>query len=146
MKELIECVNDNDFLKAYKILQPAINTNSIHIFDFLFDCLPDRAYEFLHYCISRSPNKLVRFMICNLLAYGDVEIMDHHAIIYANMREILREDPHFSAALEFIIYNYFEHPESPFSNEELLYCANELLKIRKDSVAQNVVKLYKIRL
>lgn len=141
MKEYISYVNDRDFEKAYASIAYE-NQSKIQLsaFDFLFECVAENAFDFLQFCIKRNPDRVIRLALCNLITYGDVAIANQHSLIYGIVKAILIEDPNYLPALEFVIYNYFEHPESPFTDSEIVAFANTVLQFYRDELAIRIVK------
>lgn len=137
---IITHIDTEQFEEAYIMIQALLNgKKNTREFDFLFQCQPPKAFSFIQYCLERRQDNILRLLLCHLLAYGDGYIQDYHAFIYEQITDILSEDSHYDAALGFVIYNYFMHPESPFSDDELIEYSRRLLQIHNDNVAQEVL-------
>lgn len=140
MNVMISLIDTGQFVEAYTMIQPYLyERKTTRGFDFLFQCQPAKAFAFIQYCLERRQDSMLRLLLCHLLTYGDVYIQDYQAVIYEQITAILQEDPYFDPALEFTIYNYFMHPESPFSDDELMEYSKRLLEIHHDNLALAVL-------
>lgn len=141
MNNLSVQIDNREFFKVYKeIFSMEADSISVKTFDFLFQCNPITAYDFLEYCLALNTCKCVRLAFCEFLMYGDFYLDNLHSTIYSQIMMILEDDPLYYPALEFVIYNYYEHPESPFVFEQLTVFAKSILQDHSDNVALKIIK------
>lgn len=133
-------VNNGNYESVYtEIFTKRERAVSIEALHFLYECSPVSAYNFLLFCMERTNDIILRFALCEYITYGDIFVENSHFIVRELILSILADDPHYLPALELAIYNYHEHPESPFTEAEIVSYANTILQYRLDNVAKSIV-------
>lgn len=138
---MIYNINHEQFNEAYEDIVKIVTMNEFHIedFDFLYECDSTKAYDWIIYCIKKSENVLFEFVLSVFLTYGDYYECDYNYIVRKSIQSVLNTFPNFYPAIEFVIYNFYEHPDAPFSKDEIVALANKYYRECGDSLSKKIV-------
>ena len=142
MKQTISYINHEQFSDAYEIIMNRLTINEFNIedYDFLYECDSIKAYKFILYCIEKSKNVLFEFVLSVFLTYGNYVECDYKKIIRKSIMHVLNTFPNFYPAIEFVVYTFYEHPDAPFSKEEIVTLANKYYYECGDSLSKKILR------
>lgn len=76
-------------------------------------------YCYLIYLLSKEDIPQNTLLICNFLLFSDTFFYDIHPVVYMFLQKSLLSHPYDKTILEWIIDTYENHPDSPFSYDEI---------------------------
>lgn len=79
----------------------------------------EKKFAYLNYAVARKESVELHIFICNYLLYGDCLFDDIHTVVNWHFRRALEISNNSSKVLLEILTNYKDHPDSPFSKEEM---------------------------
>ena len=74
----------------------------------------------MNYVLARKESAEMHIVICKYILYGDGFFDDIHTVVNWHFRRALEISNNSSAVLREIISNYKDHPDSPFTEEEMV--------------------------
>lgn len=80
----------------------------------------EKKFAYLNYVLARKESAEMHIFICNYLLYGDGFFDDIHTVVNWHFRRALEISNNSPAVLREIISNYKDHPDSPFTEEEMV--------------------------
>ena len=93
---------------------------------------PMELYVFLMYCVSRKETAFLHFCIFQLLTCLKPVFDDPYVLGYWHMKRALELEPNNINYMRWVLRIFEPYPEKFASNDELLYWAEEILKICPD--------------
>lgn len=83
-------------------------------------------YSYLIYLLSRENTPKNAILLCDVLLYTDTFFCDIHPVIYLFLQQSLLLHPFDVSIINWIVSVYDNHPDSPFSYEEIDMYKNKL--------------------
>ncbi|MCM1227591.1 MAG: hypothetical protein NC320_09285 [Clostridium sp.] len=76
-------------------------------------------YCYLIYLLAKeyTPHNII--LICDFLTFTDTFFFDIHPVIYMFINQALQAFPSNKYIIDWVIFNYENHPDSPFSIDEI---------------------------
>jgi hypothetical protein len=121
MNEIEQLLNAGYYSKVYERL---FQTKDEYSLDFLcgkhlVNVDASKKFSYLNYALARKENVEIHIFICYYLLYGDCLFDDIHTVVNWHFRRSLEISNNKEEVLKEILINYKEHPDSPFSKEEI---------------------------
>ena len=83
-------------------------------------------YCYLIYLLSVEHSPFYYILLCDYILYLGTFFYDIHPVIHMFMKQALEEYTYNKSIINWIIVTYENHPESPFSNDELEFLKSKL--------------------
>jgi hypothetical protein len=83
-------------------------------------------YCYLIYLISVEHNPNYYILLCDYIYYIGTFFYDIYPVIHMFMKQALKEYPYNKSIIEWIISTFENHPDSPFSIDELKFLKSKL--------------------
>lgn len=126
MNEIAQLLNDGYYSEAYEKLlcvKEAFvqDTYSLEFFcgKHLNNVNIEKKFAYLNYALARKESVEIHIFICNYLLYGDCLFDDIHTVVNWHFRRALEISNNSPKVLREILTHYKDHPDSPFSKEEM---------------------------
>lgn len=79
----------------------------------------EKKYAYLTYAVAKSETPDLHLLICDLLLYTDLFFYDMYTVQKWHLKRALEISPNNKEVLQWIVDIFSNHPDSPFSLEEL---------------------------
>ncbi len=120
MKSLARLWKEYDYHSIYTILKERKYNYTLENIESDFGKIDsNNKFCYLVYLLSREYSVRNVLLICNFLMYTDTFFYDIHPVIRMIVQHAVEFFPTDNALLEWIISTYENHPDSPFTNEEI---------------------------
>ena len=83
-------------------------------------------YCYLIYLLSVEHSPFYYILLCDYILYLGTFFYNIHPVIHMFMKQALEEYTYNKSIINWIIVTYENHPESPFSNDELEFLKSKL--------------------
>ena len=120
MKDVIKLMKKHNFCDVYMLLRERKYIYSLDDFskDFFGVNGIDR-YCYLTYLLAKEYTQDNVILLCDHLMYMDKPFYDVHPVIYMHLQQALVAFPEDEKLISWIVEVYENHPDSPFSYDEI---------------------------
>ena len=120
MKKIIKLWNKCDYNAVYNTLKEKEYDYTIENLEKDFSKVNSmNKFCYLIYLLSRDYSVKNTLLVCDFLIYTDTFFYDIYSVIRMIVSHAVSLFPTEHALLEWIVLNYENHPDSPFTNEEI---------------------------
>lgn len=120
MKKVIRLWNENDYNAVYTILKEKKYDYTIENFQKDFKKINSmKKFCYLIYLLSNDYSVQNTLLVCDFLMYSDTFFYDIHPVLRMIINHAISLFPAEHALLEWVVCNYENHPDSPFTNKEI---------------------------
>ena len=127
MNEISKSLNDGYYLKVYEKLLCTKEAWVNGVYSLEFFCSNkhlgnvnfEKKLAYLNYALARKESIEMHIFICYYLLYGDCLFDDINTVAGWHFRRALEISNNSPEVLKEILTHYREHPDSPFSREEM---------------------------
>lgn len=130
MRDLIRLWKERNYHSVYEILKTKEYDYTIDNLekDFAKVSSTDK-FCYLLYLLSKDCSVKNTLLLCDFLMYTDTFFYDIHPVIKMFIRRALELFPNEQALLEWVVYIYETHPDSPFEETEMITFKEQLNKL-----------------
>lgn len=130
MKYIVKLLNECSYKNVYELLEKQNYIYSLDsiILDFSnVDAM--NMYCYLLYLLSRKETCKNHLLICDFLMFQGTFFYDIYSVIHWHLKLSLKIDPLDYYTLVWIINMFYEHPDSPFQESEIVDIAKKVLHL-----------------
>ena len=139
---LTKFLKQKNFEKAFQILEDQCFEYSLNNIEKIFpNCDSVLLYSFLMYSVSKKDTAAKHLAICEYLMYCEPYIFECTSMIYWHIKYALTITNQPEKIMSWVIEVFGTDPSSPFSEEEILFFAKEvLIQNPNNTIAINILK------
>ncbi len=127
MKMIIKKLKNGEFNYVYNSLKKIKYNYSLDNLSKDFSSVDSKdMYCYLIYLLSVEHIPFYYILLCDYILYLGTFFYDIHPVIHMFMKQALEEYTYNKSIINWIIATYENHPDSPFSNDELQFLKSKL--------------------
>lgn len=120
MKKIICELKKHDFNYVYTALNKKKYNYTLENLTKDFSSVSSSSkYCYLIYLLAKEYTPQNIILICDFLTFTDTFFFDIHPVIYMFIKQALQVFPANKYITDWVILNYENHPDSPFSTDEI---------------------------
>ena len=127
MKMIIKKLKNGEFNYVYNSLKERGYNYSLDNLSKDFSTVDNKdMYCYLIYLLPVERSPFYYILLCDYILYLGTFFYDIHSVIHMFMKQALAEHKYNKAIINWIIATYENHPDSPFSDNELSFLKSKL--------------------
>lgn len=120
MKQIIKQWKNGNYNYVYNQLKKINYKYTLDNFERDFSKInSEKRFCYLIYLLSKENTPYNTILLCELLIYTDTFFFEIHSVIKMFIQQSLNLYPFNTVIMNWILDTYDNHPDSPFSNDEL---------------------------
>ncbi len=120
MKELKNMMLNGLYSVLYEKLANMHFDYNLEAFTEMFNGVcSEKKYAYLIYVMAKSETTDLHLLICDFLSYTDTFFVDRYTVQKWHLKRALEISPNNVKVMSWIIDEFYDHPDSPFKNNEI---------------------------